>query len=58
VEPAVQCFAFAFLKAALTVWAAVMLTEQGPVPVQAPLQPMKAKPEPGVAVRATDVPGR
>ena len=44
-------------KAAVTVWAVVvMLTAQEPVPVQAPLQPLKAKPPPGEAVSITAVP--
>ena len=43
-------------KVAVTVWAVVMLTAQEPVPVQAPLQPLKAKASPGVAVSATAVP--
>ena len=55
--PPAQCpFEFRFLKVAVTVWAVLMLTVQGSVPVQAPLQPMKPKfPEPAVAVRVTHV---
>jgi hypothetical protein len=34
-----------------------MLTEQGPVPVHAPLQPLKMNPEPALAVSVTGVPG-
>jgi hypothetical protein len=45
-----------FLKVAVTDCAVVMLTAQGPVPVQAPPQPVKAKPAPGVAVSDTAVP--
>jgi hypothetical protein len=41
------------LKVAVT--AAVVATEHGPVPVQAPLQPAKTEPEAGVAVRRTVV---
>jgi hypothetical protein len=44
------------LKAALTDCAAVMLTEQAPVPVQAPPHPAKAVPAGAVGVRATEVP--
>ena len=51
----VQCFHF--LKVAFTVCADAMLTEQEPLPVQAPLQPLKANPEPAVAVSVTGVPG-
>jgi len=54
--PAQFPFECTFLKVALTVWAVLMLTVQGPVPLQAPLQPMKPKfPEPAVAVRVTHV---
>jgi hypothetical protein len=44
------------LKVAVTDLAAVMETEQAPTPEQAPLHPAKVDPEPGVAVRMTDVP--
>ena len=33
-----------FLKVALAVWAVVMLTEEEPVPVPAPLQPVSVEP--------------
>jgi hypothetical protein len=45
-----------FLNVAETVLSAVMLTVQDPVPVQAPPQPMKVKPEPGFGVSVTAVP--
>jgi hypothetical protein len=41
---------------AVTLRAAVMLTVQVPVPVHAPLQPVKVEPAAGAAVRVTDVP--
>src|SRR4029077_972860 len=44
------------LKVAVTDLAAVMDTEQAPTPEQAPLHPAKVDPEPGVAVRMTEVP--
>jgi hypothetical protein len=44
------------LNVAVTLRAAVMLTVHVPVPVQAPLQPVKAEPVVGVAVRVTAVP--
>src|SRR5436190_1282890 len=44
------------VNVAVTVWSAVMVTEQGPVPVQAPVQPVNAKPVAGVGVSATTVP--
>ena len=56
-HPVLQCFPDIFLKVAVTVWAVVMLTEQELlVPVQAPLQPLKAKPAPGVAESVTAAP--
>ena len=44
------------LKAALTVCAEFMDTEQAPVPVHAPPHPAKAVPAGAVGVKATDVP--
>src|SRR4029077_3848686 len=44
------------LKVAVTDLAAVMETEHAPTPEQAPLHPAKVDPEPGVAVRMTEVP--
>ena len=41
---------------AVTDWFALMVTEQAPVPVQAPLHPLSTNPEPGVAARLTTVP--
>ena len=47
----------AAVKVALTLWSSLfMLTTQMPVPVHAPLQPVKLAPASGVAVRATAVP--
>ena len=43
-------------KLAATVAAALMVTLQAPVPVHAPLQPLKVESVPGVAVNATIVP--
>ena len=43
------------VKVAVTDWAAVIGTLQGPVPVQAPDQPVKIEPVDGVAVKVTDV---
>ena len=43
------------VKAAVTDFAAVMVTEQVPVPVQAPLQPVKVEPVDGAAVKVTAV---
>ena len=45
-------------KVAVTVLAASMMTVHDAVPVQAPVQPVKAEPEAGVAVRVTLVPVR
>ncbi len=41
------------LNVAVTALAALIGTEQAPVPVQAPLQPANVEPLAGVAVRAT-----
>ena len=46
------------LNVAITNLAAVMVTEQVPVPTQAPLQPAKVEPAAAAAVRATTVPLR
>jgi hypothetical protein len=43
-------------KVAVTARAALIVTEQLPVPVQAPLQPVKVEPAAGVAVKVTAVP--
>jgi hypothetical protein len=43
------------LKLALTLRAALMVTEQGPVPEHTPLQPVKVEPDAAVAVRTTTV---
>src|SRR5206468_10648205 len=44
-------------KVAVTLWAALIVTEHVPVPVQPPpLQPVKVDPAAGVAVRVTAVP--
>jgi hypothetical protein len=44
------------VNAADTLSAALIVTEQPPVPVQAPLQPIKLMPEAGVSVSVTDMP--
>ena len=44
------------VKIAVTVVAAETVTVQGPVPMHAPLQPVKAEPAAGVAVSVTTVP--
>ncbi len=44
------------VKVAMTDWAAFMVTVQGPVPVQTPLQPVKTESGDGVAERVTEVP--
>ncbi len=41
---------------AVTDWAALMVTWQAPVPVQAPLQPAKVEPAVAVGLRVTTVP--
>jgi hypothetical protein len=52
----VRAFSVPRLKVAVTDRAALMVTEQVPVPVQAPLQPVNSEPPPGTAVRVTLVP--
>jgi hypothetical protein len=47
----------ALLNVAVTVLLVVMVTTQEPVPVQAPLHPVKVDPVAGVAVSVTVVPG-
>jgi len=44
------------VKVAVTDSAAVMVTVQAPVPVQAPLQPIKVEPVAAAAVKVTEVP--
>ena len=44
------------VKVAATLWAALMVTVQIPVPVQAPLQPANLEPAAGVGVNVTLVP--
>src|SRR5262249_60549175 len=41
------------VKLAVTVWPALMVTTQDPVPAQAPLQPVKMEPVGAVALRVT-----
>ncbi len=41
-------------KVAVTVLAALIVTEQAPVPVQAPLQPVNVEPVAAAAVRVDD----
>jgi len=43
-------------KVAVTPWAAVIVTVQLPVPLQAPPQPVKVDPAAGVVARVTEVP--
>jgi len=43
------------VKAAVTDFATSIVTEQVPVPVQAPLQPVKVEPVDGAAVKVTEV---
>ncbi len=43
-------------KVAVTFWAALMVTLQAPVPLQAPPQPLNTDPAAGVAARLTTVP--
>ena len=43
-------------NAAVTDWFDPIVIEHAPVPVQAPLQPLKTNPEPGAAARLTTVP--
>ena len=40
----------------MTAWAAFIVTVQEPLPLQAPLQPVKVEPAAGVAVKVTAVP--
>jgi len=49
-------FAFVLTNDAVADMAFAMVSVQLSVPVQAPLQPLNAKPLPGLAVRVTDVP--
>lgn len=44
------------MKSALTDWAEFIVTEQAPVPEQAPLQPLKTDPPVAVGVSDTEVP--
>jgi hypothetical protein len=43
-------------KAACTVWLSLIVTVQGPIPEQSPLQPAKLDPGAGVALSVTTVP--
>ena len=43
-------------KLAVTDWAADIVTTQAPVPLHAPVQPVNAEPEAGVAVSVTAAP--
>ena len=44
------------VKVAVTDWAALIVTTQAPVPVHAPVQPVKVEPAAAAAVSVTDVP--
>jgi hypothetical protein len=44
------------MNVAVTLRAAVIVTAQVPAPVHAPLQPLNAEPDAGVAVSVTAVP--
>ena len=57
-EPAVVTVSEYMARAndAVTDRRALIVTWQAPVPVQAPLQPAKTEPPPGVGVRVTTVP--
>ncbi len=44
------------VKVAVTLWAELMVTLQAPVPLQAPLQPVKMDPGAAAAARLTTVP--
>ena len=52
----VKVWAVCGVKVAVTVVAALMLTVHVPVPVHAPVQPLKVEPAAGVAVNVTVVP--
>src|SRR3984957_16340247 len=53
---AAQVCPLAHLKVTVTDFAALMVTEQAPVPVHAPLQPVKVDPAAALAVSVTTVP--